>query len=177
MARPGCRPGPASSFQAVVAAVLTMILNPPALPRPSTGGRRKRRPGRSIISRKAARRSPAIARAVPSGAVAIGERVEDHEQRAEVRSVGVEEERLPGDAQVWPTPAHVGRSFHLPHDGLRPLQRGRVGQLRVDEQVTLVLGGHETGGQVMKPDTSARAGRRKSAGHDRAADAKPHDRA
>ena len=108
----------------------TISLKPPALPRPSTGGAPKTPIWASSISANNRRRSlAAIASAPSSAAVALVERLEDHEHRGEVRAVGVQQERLPGDGHgVLHAGDAAGDLLHLPRDGLRsaPARRSRA---------------------------------------------------
>ena len=82
----------------------------------------------------------------------------------------------PAMPTVCSTPSvSPGDLLDLPHDGLRAFQRGRVGQLGVDEQIALVLVGHEPGRHLRE----AEVGQPQQAGVDqqrdgRAADAEPH---
>ena len=75
-------------------------------------------------------------------------RLEDDEQRAEVGADAVHHERLAGDVHRVGD-ARLGRRdlLNAVHHGHRPLQRRRVGQLDVDDQIALVLAGDEAAGQ------------------------------
>ena len=52
----------------------------------------------------------------------------------------------PESATVWATPGMVAANLvDLGQDRVGPLRRSRVRQLDIDEQITLILGGNETG--------------------------------
>ena len=72
------------------------------------------------------------------------ERIEDHEHRAEVRTVGPHRERHAANPQGV---AHALRAaddlVDVGHGRVGPLQRGRVGQLDHDVEEALVLLGNE----------------------------------
>ena len=71
---------------------------------------------------------------------AVVELVEHHVHRAEVGRVGVHQDRLAGDRHgVRDARQLAGDPLDLLHHLLGPLQRRRVGQLHVDQQVALVL--------------------------------------
>jgi len=85
-------------------------------------------------------------------AVAFLKTVQNHEHRSQVRAVGVGQERHSLDAQ------RIGDAFRLlddlldlAHHLLGAAERGRVGQLRVDQQVALVLIGNEPARHRGKP--------------------------
>src|SRR5581483_11266711 len=62
------------------------------------------------------------------------------EERPEVRARGVEEERVPSDGEgVGDTGGLQGNVDRLHEDGGRPLRRGRIGELDVDHDASLVL--------------------------------------
>ena len=80
--------------------------------------------------------------------------VENHEHRSEVRPDRPQHHRLPGNADRM---RHAGGLADQPVDmfdrGDCPFERGRVGELYVDDQVALVLLGHEPdrGSQQAQP--------------------------
>ena len=75
---------------------------------------------------------------------AVLEIVQHDVHGAEIRGVGVEQQRLAGDGH---RAAHalgvLGDLLDPVHDLARPADRGRVGELDVDEQIPLVLRGDE----------------------------------
>ena len=72
--------------------------------------------------------------------------------RAEVRRVGIEQDRLPGDGdRVLDARRLSGDLLDPLHHLLRALHRGRIGQLHVDQQIALVLHGDEALGVLTKP--------------------------
>ena len=76
----------------------TMILKPPARPRPDTAGGGKTFTSASGTSAANRLRSVAMmASAVRSGDLPLVEIVENDEHRAEVRAIGAEHERVAGD--------------------------------------------------------------------------------
>ena len=77
------------------------------------------------------------------------ELVEDDEHRAEIRAEGVEQKRLARNALAYARfPEWLWRSSRSASmTSLRALDRGRVGQLHVDEQIAHVLRRDETLGR------------------------------
>ena len=81
--------------------------------------------------------------------------VEHHVHRAEIGRVGVEQDGLPGDGDgVLYARRLVRDLFNAPHDALRPLHRGRVGQLHVHQQIALVLRRNEALGRGLEAAVS-----------------------
>ena len=129
----------------------TTILKPPAVPRPSTGGAPKTLTRPSLISSCSVVCKPRGDRvAGEPGVGAVVEVVEHHVHRAEVGRVGVQQDRLAGDRHgVRDARASRWRSRSIVlHHLLGALERRRVGQLHVDQQVALVLRRDEPGGRL-----------------------------
>ena len=85
------------------------------------------------------------------GAAPVRKLLEHDVHRAEVRRVGVQEQRLARDADRVLDPRRLaGQRFDAGHDPLRPLHRGRVGQLHVEEQIPLVLLRDEARGRAVE---------------------------
>ena len=91
-----------------------------------------------------------------ASAVSLGPRrwsklLEHDVHRAEVGRVGVQEQRLAGDAdRVRDARRVAGQRFDAGHDPLRALHRGGVGQLHVEEQIALVLLRDEARGRAVE---------------------------
>ncbi len=106
----------------------------------------------------------AIASSYSSLLRALVERLQDDEHRAEVGAVGVQQERLAGDADGVRDAGRLrsGDLSILAITASRPLHRGRVGQLHVDQQVALILLGNEARRRAgHAPARSGPAGRRR----------------
>ena len=84
------------------------------------------------------------------GAVAIVPGLQRHEEEAHVRRVRAGQQAEPGD-RVVALDRMVRREdrFGLLHHGVGSFERRAVGQQRVDEDVALVLLGHEPGGNAL----------------------------
>ena len=88
------------------------------------------------------------------GLVALVERIEHHEHRAQVRPVGPQHERHAADADHVADPGHLADDLRGPaHHLLGPLQRRRIGKLDGHEQVALVLVGNEARGHLAEAPT------------------------
>ncbi len=128
-----------------------MILNPPAVPRPSIGGAAKTVTTASrMCFRHRARIWPAMASPVNFSPTALLERPQHHVHRAEVGSVGPQQQRLARDAHRVLYACDAGKprrlglvAAHQPidvrHHGLGALHRGGIGQLDVDQQIAFIL--------------------------------------
>ena len=83
------------------------------------------------------------------GTLPFVERLEREEHAGVVRTVGVQDERLPRDGHDVRNAGRLEADlFDLGDRFDRPLQRGRVGQLDVGDQVALVLDRDEPGGDA-----------------------------
>ena len=81
------------------------------------------------------------------------ERLEDDEHGAVVRAEGVQHERLPRDSHGVSNPGRLqGDLLGCPGHLGRALQRGRVGQLDVGQQIALVLRGNEAAGNAREAE-------------------------
>ena len=88
-----------------------------------------------------------MAAAVRSRLFPLGERLQQDVQGAQVGRVGVQDQRLAGDADRVLDPRRVPRNLlDAGHEAFRALDGGGVGQLHVQEQVSFVLLGDEAGG-------------------------------
>ena len=136
----------------------TMILKPPAVPRPSIGGAPSTLTSPSLIScleLGLQRGGDGLAGKARGGAAV--EVVEHHVHRAEVRGVGAQQDRLAGDGHgVLHAGVLVGQLLDAVHHPLGPLHGGRVGQLHVHQQVALVLRGDEARGRLHEPPPGQR---------------------
>ena len=128
----------------------TMILKPPAVPRPSTGGARRCSRSPAALPSEVAPASRAAMASLDSVRRTRSLEIVEHQvQRAEVGGVGVEQDRLAGDGDgVLDARAFPGRcsSICWTTSWVRST-RGGVGQLDVDQQVALVLLRDEAGGR------------------------------
>ena len=126
------------------------ILKPPAVPRPSTGGAPKTLISPSLdfaLEESLELRGDRVGRRARVGPVV--KLVEHHVHRAEIGRIGVHQDRLARDRHgVLDSGQIVGQFLDRAHGHLRPLERRRVGQLHVDQQVALVLRRDEAGRRV-----------------------------
>ena len=121
------------------------IVNPAPVPRPGMAGGPERddaRLGDLLRERPVQRRDHAVG--VRSSVVPVVPRLELHEEEAHVRGVGAGQQRVAGDG-VEALDGLVLRQDRLGllHDRIGALERGRVGQQRVDQQIALILLRHE----------------------------------
>ena len=147
---PPRRPSSAGRTSAVSPRILTMILKPPAVPRPSTGGAPKMLTMRlDFLLQALLQVAAAIASPDSSGVVRFS-------KSSSIRYSAPKFEALAPSRIDWPEMATVcltplvsqGDLFDLLHHVLGPRRRGGVGHLHVDEQVALVLLRNEAGRRV-----------------------------
>ncbi len=104
-----------------------------------------------------------------SAAAPLVERLQEHVHRSQVRRVGAEDQRLTGDAhRVLDFRGLVSEGFNSSHDPLGPLDRSRIGQLDVQQQVALVL---------LRDEADLRVGELPVGEDEQAAVARQHDQA
>ena len=129
------------------------IVKPAPVPRPGIAGgpnATTTASGNLLRERLVERRDDAVG--VPSSRVPVMPRLELHEEEAHVRRVRAGEQAEAGD-RVVALDGVVGRQDRLGllHHGVGALERRGVGQQRVDQQVALVLLGHEPAGNALRP--------------------------
>ena len=127
-----------------------MILKPPAVPRPSTGGAPKTFTRPSLISSwNVAWSVAAIASPESPRAVRSWKSSSMTYMAPKFGALALKQDRLAGDGHgVLDARGLAGDFLDAMHDPLGPLHRGGVGQLDVHQQVALVLHGNEARGGV-----------------------------
>ncbi len=92
-----------------------------------------------------------MASAVRLGAAPLGKLLEHDVHRAEVGRIGVQEQRLAGDAdRVLDPGCLAGQGFDAGHDALGALHRGGIRQLHVEQEISFVLLRDEARGRAVE---------------------------
>ena len=146
-AAPAALPSPSSPRSSI------MILKPPAVPNPRTGGAPKTMNAPSSIPSSNSLRSRA---AIAFALCVRDRRAAPRTDRAPRTSLPRCEPLAPSENDMPANADHVGHAavgladhlVGLRHHLDRALQRGRIGKLHHDEQIALVLVGNESGGHL-----------------------------
>ena len=100
---------------------------------------------------------------VGGDAASIGEFLEHDVHRPQVRRVRAQQQRLAGDAHgVRDAVGGMGDIVQPRHHGFGARDGGRVGQLHVDQQIALVLLGHEAGRRAAELGSRSSTGARRT---------------